>query len=222
MGLTQYDDQLDDLSGAAYERRAASATQWRERFAAIPDEALTADESIDRDLIVGTLTEQSVYDEWRVWERQPDTYLNPGQARRVRAVPAPAASGDGAGRQCRGARLRQVPPTWRPAGPTCGRSWCRRSCWIGPSTRPGQAPTTPGSCSRSRWPRSTRRPSPRLAPRQRMPSRPTPTSWSHCVLRRTATGPLARIATTSCCATPRCFPLTPAPCVSAAASRSRS
>ena len=59
------------------QRRAASAAQWRERFAAIPDEALTADEAIDRDLIVGTLTEQSVYDEWRVWERQPDTYLNP-------------------------------------------------------------------------------------------------------------------------------------------------
>ena len=78
MGLTQYDDRLDDLGGAAFERRAASATAWRERFAAIPDEALTADEAIDRDLIVGTLTEQGVYDEWRVWERHPDTYLNPG------------------------------------------------------------------------------------------------------------------------------------------------
>ncbi|HEX6473861.1 MAG TPA: DUF885 family protein, partial [Candidatus Limnocylindria bacterium] len=78
MGLTQYDDQLDDLSGDAYERRAASANAWRERFAAMPDEALTADEAIDRDLIVGSLTEQSVYDEWRVWERHPDTYLNPG------------------------------------------------------------------------------------------------------------------------------------------------
>jgi uncharacterized protein (DUF885 family) len=79
MGLTEYDDQLDDMSGAAFERRAASARSWRERFAAIPDEALTFDEAIDRDLIVGTLTEQSVYDEWRVWERHPDTYLNPGQ-----------------------------------------------------------------------------------------------------------------------------------------------
>ena len=39
MGLTQYDDLLDDLSGDAFERRAASATSWRERFAAIPDEA---------------------------------------------------------------------------------------------------------------------------------------------------------------------------------------
>ena len=55
MGLTQYDDLLDDLSGTAFERRAASATQWRERFAALPEELLTADEAIDRDLIVVVL-----------------------------------------------------------------------------------------------------------------------------------------------------------------------
>ena len=78
MGLTQYDDQLDDLSGEAFERRAASAAAWRERFAAFSDDGLSFDEAIDRDLIVGSLTEQSIYDEWRVWERHPDTYLNPG------------------------------------------------------------------------------------------------------------------------------------------------
>jgi uncharacterized protein (DUF885 family) len=78
MGLTEFDDQLDDLSGVAFERRAASATSWRQRFAAIPLEEITFDEVIDRDLIVGTLTEQSIYDEWRVWERHPDIYLNPG------------------------------------------------------------------------------------------------------------------------------------------------
>jgi uncharacterized protein (DUF885 family) len=78
MGLTEFDDDLDDLSGAAFERRAAAAASWRERFAAISDADTTFDEAIDRDLIVGALTEQAVYDEWRVWERQPDTYLNPG------------------------------------------------------------------------------------------------------------------------------------------------
>jgi uncharacterized protein (DUF885 family) len=79
MGLTEYDDKLDDLSGAAFERRAASAAAWRTRFAAIPDAQLSLDQTIDRDLIVSALTEQGIYDEWRVWERQPDTYLNPGQ-----------------------------------------------------------------------------------------------------------------------------------------------
>ena len=78
MGLTEFDDQLDDLSGEAYERRAAAARGWKERFAALADDELSFDEAIDRDLIVGTLTEHGVYDEWRVWERQPDTYLNPG------------------------------------------------------------------------------------------------------------------------------------------------
>jgi uncharacterized protein (DUF885 family) len=79
MGLTEYDDKLDDLSGAAFERRAATAAAWRARFAAIGDAQLSLDEAIDRDLIVSTLTEQGIYDEWRVWERHPDTYLNPGQ-----------------------------------------------------------------------------------------------------------------------------------------------
>ncbi len=69
---------------------------------------------------------------------------------------------------------------WRPAAPTCGPSWCRRSSWIGPSTRLGPAPTTPGSCCRSRWRRRTAASWPRPAPRPPTPSRPTPTSWSRC------------------------------------------
>jgi uncharacterized protein (DUF885 family) len=78
MGLTQFDDQLDDLSAAAFERRATSAAAWRGRFGALDPADLTFDEVIDRDLIVASLTEQGVYDEWLVWRRQPDTYLNPG------------------------------------------------------------------------------------------------------------------------------------------------
>jgi uncharacterized protein (DUF885 family) len=108
MGLTEFDDQLDDLSAEAFERRAASAAAWRRRFEAIGDEEISFDEAIDRDLIVASLTEQAVYDEWRVWERQPDTYLNPGmdgvydlflyQLRPERELVRAAA-----------ARLRQVP-----------------------------------------------------------------------------------------------------------------
>ncbi|HEX3220684.1 MAG TPA: DUF885 domain-containing protein [Candidatus Limnocylindria bacterium] len=110
MGLTEYDDLLDDVSGEAFERRAASAATWRERFAAIPEDELTFDEGIDRDLIVGALTEQGVYDEWRVWERQPDTYLNPGMRgvftlflHQLRPEPELVASA--------AARMRQVPAT---------------------------------------------------------------------------------------------------------------
>ncbi len=110
MGLTEYDDQLDDMSGAAFERRAASALAWRDRFAAFAKEDLSFDEEIDRDLIVGSLTEQSIYDEWRVWERHPDTYLNPGMRgvfvlflHLLRPEAELAASA--------AARLRQVPDT---------------------------------------------------------------------------------------------------------------
>ena len=156
MGLTQYDDLLDDLSGDAFERRAASATSWRERFAAIPDEALTADESIDRDLIVGTP------DRAIGLRRVARLGTPPGHLPEPR--PCMASSSCSCTSCARSRSWSPAPPracgrcrpTWRPAGPTCGRSWCRRSCWIGPSTRLGPAPTTPASCCRSRWRRSTR------------------------------------------------------------------
>jgi uncharacterized protein (DUF885 family) len=114
MGLTEYDDQLDDLSAAAYDRRAVSAAAWRARFAGLDAGELSFDETIDRDLVVASLVEQGVYDEWQVWRRQPDYYLNPGMrgvfvlflhrlrpeaelaasaASRLRAVPANTEAG---------------------------------------------------------------------------------------------------------------------------------
>jgi uncharacterized protein (DUF885 family) len=78
MGLTEYDGQLDDLSAEAFERRADATTAWRRRFEAIDPGDLSFNERIDRDLAVAGLVEQGVYDEWEVWRRQPDHYLNPG------------------------------------------------------------------------------------------------------------------------------------------------
>jgi uncharacterized protein (DUF885 family) len=108
MGLTQYDDQLDDLSAEAFERRAAATATWRQRFAALDPTELEFDEGIDRDLIVASLAEQAIYDEWEVWRRHPDTYLNPGQRgvftlflHRLRPEAELAAAA--------AARLRQVP-----------------------------------------------------------------------------------------------------------------
>ena len=108
LGLTEFDDQLDDLSADAFERRAASAAAWRERFAGLDAADLTFDETIDRDLAVGALIEQGVYNDWHVWRRQPDYYLNPAMhgvfvlfLHRLRPEPDLAASA--------AARLRQVP-----------------------------------------------------------------------------------------------------------------
>jgi uncharacterized protein (DUF885 family) len=77
-GLTEFDDALDDLSADAYRRRADSARSWLDRFRALDPADLTFDEEIDRDLVVAGLVEQGIYDEWEVWRRQPDHYLNPG------------------------------------------------------------------------------------------------------------------------------------------------
>ncbi len=108
LGLTEFDDKLDDLSEAAIQADAARSAAWIERFAALDDGELTPDERIDRDLAIASLRERAVYHAWEVWRRQPDLYLNPGmrgvfvlflhQLRPESELAAAAA-----------ARLRQVP-----------------------------------------------------------------------------------------------------------------
>jgi uncharacterized protein (DUF885 family) len=78
LGLAAYDDQLDDLSAAGFERRRRSDDAWLTRFRAVDSAALTFDEAIDRDLLVASLTERAIYDEWEDWRRSPDAYMNPG------------------------------------------------------------------------------------------------------------------------------------------------
>ncbi|MEX1156704.1 MAG: DUF885 domain-containing protein [Chloroflexota bacterium] len=78
LGLTDYDDQLDDLAEGAFARRHASDEAWHARFTAVDPATLTFDEAIDRDLLVASLREHAIYDEWDNWRRNPDTYLNPG------------------------------------------------------------------------------------------------------------------------------------------------
>ncbi|MEO8252283.1 MAG: DUF885 family protein, partial [Chloroflexota bacterium] len=78
LGLAAYDDQLDDLSADAFERRRASDAVWLKRFRAVDPGTLSFDEAIDRDLLVASLTERAIYDEWEDWRRNPDAYMNPG------------------------------------------------------------------------------------------------------------------------------------------------
>jgi len=77
LGLTEYDEQLDDLSGAAFERRRRSDDEWLERFRAAKDE-LGFDAAIDRDLLISILRGRQIVHDFELWRRQPDTYLNPG------------------------------------------------------------------------------------------------------------------------------------------------
>lgn len=80
LGLTEYDDRLDDLSEATYERRRSTDAAWLERFRAVGDDELTFDEAIDRDLVISILRGRQISDDFEVWRRQPDTYLNPGMS----------------------------------------------------------------------------------------------------------------------------------------------
>ena len=78
VGLTQYDDQLNDLSEAAFTRRTQRVATWLDRFGAIDPTSLSFDEGIDRDLALSSLHRRRIFDGWEVWRRHPDIYLGPG------------------------------------------------------------------------------------------------------------------------------------------------
>src|SRR3990170_4786458 len=80
LGLTEYDEQLDDLSEAAFDRRSSTDVQWLERFRAVDESQLSFDEAIDRDLVISILRGRQIVDDFEVWRRQPDVYLNPGMS----------------------------------------------------------------------------------------------------------------------------------------------
>ncbi len=77
LGLTAYDDRLDDLSAASFRERDADAEAWLSRFDAVPDADLAADEQVDRDLIRSVLRGRVILAGWQTWRRDPATYTNP-------------------------------------------------------------------------------------------------------------------------------------------------
>jgi uncharacterized protein (DUF885 family) len=78
LGLTAYDEKLDDLSADAFERHDERSSAWLKRFRALPDETLTPAERIDRDFASSILRGRELTAPRRNWRRQPATYLNPG------------------------------------------------------------------------------------------------------------------------------------------------
>src|SRR3981081_120346 len=81
LGVDGYDDRLDDLSEAAFEHRRRRSAAWLTSFEQLGDDACASfDERIDRDLIRSTLRGRAILDDWMMWRRQPETYLNPGLA----------------------------------------------------------------------------------------------------------------------------------------------
>ena len=79
LGIDGYDEQLDDLSEAAFDDRRRRSAAWLDKFEHLPDSACaTFDERIDRDLIRSLLRGRAILDDWQMWRRQPETYLGPG------------------------------------------------------------------------------------------------------------------------------------------------
>ena len=77
LGIDGYDDRLGDYSAAGFERRISRDDRWLDRLATQPDEGLSRDQQIDRDLILSALRGRAVMRDWAVWRRDPATYLSP-------------------------------------------------------------------------------------------------------------------------------------------------
>src|SRR5438046_10729211 len=81
LGLTEYDERLDDTSAAAYERRRASDLEWLRKFRAVGGDGLAPAESIDRDLPVSVLRGREPYQPRGTRGRPPTYHLHPGLSR---------------------------------------------------------------------------------------------------------------------------------------------
>ncbi len=76
LGLTAYDDRVDDLSAASFDARDAEAAEWLRRFGALDDGELGPAEQIDRDLVASVLRGRLIMADWQTWRRDPATYTD--------------------------------------------------------------------------------------------------------------------------------------------------
>jgi uncharacterized protein (DUF885 family) len=78
LGLTAYDERLDDLSAESFRKRDSDAEEWLARFESVTDEDLADEERrIDRDLAIAVLRGRTIQADWEAWKRDPLAYSNP-------------------------------------------------------------------------------------------------------------------------------------------------
>jgi uncharacterized protein (DUF885 family) len=77
LGLSDHDPRLDDLTAEAFARRDADAAAFLARLDRIPDDGLTDDEAIDRDLARSVLRGRLILAPFEAWKRDPLTYSSP-------------------------------------------------------------------------------------------------------------------------------------------------
>ncbi len=77
LGLTEFDERLDDLSADAFRARDEDAGSFLARLDALDRDALTADQEIDRDLARSTLRGRLIMAPFEPWKRDPVVYSGP-------------------------------------------------------------------------------------------------------------------------------------------------
>jgi len=76
LGVTQYDEQLDDLSADSFRQRDADAQILLSRFESAGAD-LPFDDEINRQLAISALKGRLISADWQVWRRDPTTYSGP-------------------------------------------------------------------------------------------------------------------------------------------------
>jgi uncharacterized protein (DUF885 family) len=75
LGIDGHDDRLDDVSEAAIRERERRDDHWLGVLGSIGNDELSADQQIDRDLLLSTLRGRAVMRDWEGWRREPGSYL---------------------------------------------------------------------------------------------------------------------------------------------------
>lgn len=79
LGVDGYDDRLDDLSESAIDTRSRRVQHWLGEFESLSDSDHDSEqERVDKELILSVLRGRAILDDWVMWRRQPEIYLNPG------------------------------------------------------------------------------------------------------------------------------------------------
>jgi uncharacterized protein (DUF885 family) len=78
VGRDGFDDRVDDLSASGYERRLREDGAWLQRFDRFDPSDLTADQAIDRALVISRLRLRRSLAGWEEWRRSPEGYLETG------------------------------------------------------------------------------------------------------------------------------------------------
>lgn len=71
LGVREHDGHFEDLSAAGWQARDEMAADWLARFEAVPNDGLSLDERIDRDLVISVLRGRTILADFKNWRRDP-------------------------------------------------------------------------------------------------------------------------------------------------------